>query len=98
MAINKNGRSAVTHYEVLENFNGYTLMKFKLETGRTHQIRVHTASINHPILGDDVYGKTDKIFGLKGQALHAGLLGFIHPGTKKYIKFEENKDIDEKKY
>jgi pseudouridine synthase, RluA family len=89
MAINKNGRTAITHYEVIENFKGYTLLKLKLETGRTHQIRVHMASINHPLLGDDVYAAKDKIFGLKGQVLHARLLGFIHPTTKSYIEFEQ---------
>lgn len=89
MAINKNGRTAITHYEVIENFKGYTLLKLKLETGRTHQIRVHMASINHPLLGDDVYAAKDKIFGLKGQVLHARLLGFIHPTTKNYIEFEQ---------
>lgn len=89
MAINKNGRTAITHYELIENFKGYTLLKLKLETGRTHQIRVHMASINHPLLGDDVYAAKDKIFGLKGQVLHARLLGFIHPTTKSYIEFEQ---------
>lgn len=87
MAIKKDGRKAITHYTVIENFNKYTLIKFKLETGRTHQIRVHMASINHPLLGDDIYGKTDKFFGLHGQVLHAKVLGFIHPATKKYVEF-----------
>lgn len=89
MAINPNGRRAVTHYSIIKNFNGYSLIKLKLETGRTHQIRVHMASIKHYILGDDIYGQKDKKFGLIGQALHARKLGFIHPTTKKYIEFNQ---------
>ncbi len=89
MAIKIGGKKAITHYSVIENFACYSLVKFKLETGRTHQIRVHMASINHPLLGDDVYGKVDKLFGLSGQALHAKILGFTHPSTKKYVEFEQ---------
>lgn len=89
MAIKIGGKKAITNYNVIENFTCYSLAKFKLETGRTHQIRVHMASINHPLLGDDVYGKADKLFGLSGQALHAKILGFTHPFTKKYIEFEQ---------
>lgn len=89
MSVNKNGRIAITNYNTLENFNCYTLIKVVLETGRTHQIRVHMASINHPVLGDDVYGKPDTKFDLIGQVLHAGTLGFIHPATRKYIRFEQ---------
>lgn len=90
MAINhKNGKSAVTHYKVLENLNNrYALVECSLETGRTHQIRVHMASIQHPLLGDDVYGRGKDSFHLEGQALHARVLGFIHPTTKEYVEFE----------
>jgi 23S rRNA pseudouridine1911/1915/1917 synthase len=65
------------------------LIKLKLETGRTHQIRVHMASIGHPILGDKIYGHDNNKFNLSGQALHAGVLGFVHPATKKYIEFKK---------
>lgn len=90
MAINeRNGKRAVTHYKVLENLQGkYAHIECQLETGRTHQIRVHMASIQHPLLGDDVYGPSKSIFKLQGQALHARVLGFIHPTTKKYMEFE----------
>lgn len=88
MAINyKNGKKAVTHYEVLENFRNFAYIKCKLETGRTHQIRVHMASISHPLLGDNVYCNAKCPFELKGQTLHAGVLGFIHPRTGKYMEF-----------
>lgn len=81
----KNGRRAVTHYKVLERFNGkYTFLECRLETGRTHQIRVHLASMGHPILGDLVYGQKD-YKGL-GQILHAGILGFTHPVTGEYLE------------
>lgn len=89
MAINhKNGKNAVTHYKVINNYNNYSHIECCLETGRTHQIRVHMASINHPILGDDLYGPKNCPFNLHGQTLHAGVLGFIHPSTKKYVEFE----------
>lgn len=89
MSINqKNGRDAITHYRVLEYLNGYTYIECILETGRTHQIRVHMASIHHPILGDTVYGPSKAAFSLEGQTLHAKVLGFIHPTTCKYIEFE----------
>ena len=88
MAINyKNGKKAVTHYEVLENFRNFAYIKCKLETGRTHQIRVHMASISHPLLGDNVYCNAKCPFELEGQTLHAGVLGFIHPRTGKYMEF-----------
>lgn len=90
MAINeKNGKPAVTHYKVLERFDQYTYMEFQLETGRTHQIRVHMASIQHPLLGDEVYGnpKSCTIKGLTGQTLHAMTIGFIHPRTQMYMEF-----------
>ncbi|MBO5454337.1 MAG: RluA family pseudouridine synthase [Clostridia bacterium] len=82
----KNSKNAVTHFQVVEELNGYTLLKCKLETGRTHQIRVHMAYIGHPLLGDPVYGMKNNL-GLNVQMLHAGLLGFIHPVTGEYIEF-----------
>ena len=87
----KNGREAITHYRVLERLNGkYTLVECQLETGRTHQIRVHMASIHHPLLGDQVYGPDKNPFHLQGQTLHAGVLGFIHPRTKEYVEFHSD--------
>ena len=80
-----NSKNAVTHYTVLEEFKGYSHLKFTLETGRTHQIRVHCAYMGHPVLGDDVYGKEFK--GCKGQCLHAKKIGFIHPTTGEYVEF-----------
>lgn len=83
------GKKAVTHYNVLENLSGkYSHIECTLETGRTHQIRVHMSYINHPLLGDDVYGSSKNPFKLEGQALHARVLGFIHPSTKEYMEFE----------
>ena len=81
-----NSKHAVTHYEVLDEFGQYSFVKFRLETGRTHQIRVHCAYIGHPVLGDDVYGKPYK--GIEGQCLHAKLIGFIHPSTGEYMEFD----------
>lgn len=86
IGIVEDGKRAVTHYEVLERYNGYTLIKCVLETGRTHQIRVHMAYKNHPLLGDKLYGK--KVKNLQGQCLYAKKLGFIHPETKEYMEFE----------
>ena len=88
MAINeKNGKPAVTHYKVLKRFDKYTYMQFKLETGRTPQIRVHMASIGHPLLGDSVYGTAKSAFKhLQGQTLHAKTIGFIHPSTGEYLE------------
>ena len=89
MSINtKNGREAVTHYRVLQRFEKFTYVECQLETGRTHQIRVHMASIHHPLLGDTVYGPAKcPVSGLRGQTLHAGVLGFIHPRTGEYMEF-----------
>ena len=88
MSINhKNGKEAVTHYQVLERFRQYTYVECQLETGRTHQIRVHMASIGHPLLGDTTYGSSKCPFRLQGQTLHAGVLGIIHPSTGEYMEF-----------
>ena len=87
---NKNSREAITHIEVLERFysSNVTLVKATLETGRTHQIRVHMSYMHHPIVGDEVYGKKDPKFKVTGQMLHAKLLGFKHPTTNEYVEFE----------
>ncbi len=88
MAVNeKNGKEAITHYKVLERFKDYTYIECQLETGRTHQIRVHMSSIGHPLLGDEVYAPGRKHhFHLNGQTLHAKILGFQHPATNEYIE------------
>lgn len=83
----KNSKNAVTHYEVIERFNGFTYLKVRLETGRTHQIRVHMAYRGTPVAGDIVYGDPKKTYGLSGQCLHAAVLGFVHPVTHKYLEF-----------
>lgn len=89
MAVNeKNGKRAVTHYRVLKRFANHTYIECQLETGRTHQIRVHMASIHHPILGDTVYGPEKNPFHLEGQTLHAQVLGLIHPVTGAYVEVE----------
>jgi 23S rRNA pseudouridine1911/1915/1917 synthase len=83
-----NGKKAVTHYRVLERFENCTLIEAVLETGRTHQIRVHMSHIGHPVVGDTVYGYKKQRFDTKGQLLHARVLGFIHPTSKVYMEFE----------
>lgn len=83
-----NGRPAVTHYKVLERFGNFTYIECELETGRTHQIRVHMASIGHPILGDSVYGPAKCPYKLQGQTLHAKILGIRHPRTGEYMEFD----------
>ncbi|MBQ5918749.1 MAG: RluA family pseudouridine synthase [Lachnospiraceae bacterium] len=88
MTITPNGKEAITHYKVLKNLGKYTLIECQLETGRTHQIRVHMTSINHPLLGDEVYGPKNCPYNLQGQVLHAKTLGFIHPTTKEYVEFD----------
>lgn len=85
--IDKNSREAITHYEVIEYFKGFSYIEATLETGRTHQIRVHMKHIGHPILGDSVYGPRKQPYALNGQMLHAKTLGFIHPTTNVYMEF-----------
>lgn len=88
MAVNRhNGKDAVTHYQVLKRFKDYTYIECELETGRTHQIRVHMASIGHPLLGDNVYGRKKERWPLQGQTLHAMTIGFSHPVSKAYMEF-----------
>ena len=88
MCVNeKNGRNAVTHYRVLRRFEKFTHIECRLETGRTHQIRVHMAYLGHPLLGDAVYGPAKCLYRLKGQTLHAGILCFIHPRSREYVEF-----------
>lgn len=82
-----NPRRAVTHYEVIERFFGFCHCRFRLETGRTHQIRVHSAALGHPVAGDAVYGDAKHTYGLNGQCLHAKTIGFIHPMTQEYMEF-----------
>ena len=89
MSINyKNGKEAVTHYKVMKRFRNYTYIQCQLETGRTHQIRVHMASIKHPLLGDVVYGPAKCPFKLKGQTLHAKTIGILHPRTNEYLEID----------
>ncbi len=88
MAIVPSGRNAVTHYSVIEELKDFTHLRLRLETGRTHQIRVHMAHIGHPVAGDDVYGPKKVITKLSGQCLHAKKIGFIHPRTKEYLEFD----------
>ena len=86
----KNGRDAVTHYKVLERFGDYTYIQCELETGRTHQIRVHMAYLGHPIAGDEVYGPKKVLTKLQGQCLHAKKLGFLHPTTGEWLEFDSD--------
>ena len=88
MAVSDSGKKAITHYKVIERFNAYTLVEFKLETGRTHQIRVHSKYINHPIVGDKTYGIKNQKFNLEGQLLHAKKLELTHPSTGERMVFE----------
>jgi 23S rRNA pseudouridine1911/1915/1917 synthase len=83
----ENSREAITHYSVIRNYSAYTHLRLRLETGRTHQIRVHMAYIGHPVAGDDVYGN-GKPASLNGQCLHAKIIGFVHPVTGEYMEFE----------
>lgn len=84
----QNSKHAVTHYKVLERFGGYTLIEAKLETGRTHQIRVHMSHLKHPLVGDLVYGPKKHTLKVEGQMLHAKVLGFVHPRTGQYMEFD----------
>ncbi|AHM56779.1 putative RNA pseudouridine synthase YlyB [Peptoclostridium acidaminophilum DSM 3953] len=87
MAVVNDGKNAITHFEVIKRYEGYTHMRAKLETGRTHQIRVHISHMHHPILGDPIYGPKKSPFKLCGQTLHARTLGFLHPVTGEYMEF-----------
>ncbi len=87
-AITSGGKPAVTHYEIRERLKNAAELIFRLETGRTHQIRVHMAALGHPLINDPVYGRTDPRFDLPGQALHAWRLGFLHPRTREAMQFE----------
>ena len=82
------GKKAITHYKVLKEFDGYSLVEFTLETGRTHQIRVSMSYLNHPLLGDTVYGSPKNKFGVEGQVLHAKTIGFMHPANNEYVEFD----------
>lgn len=86
--VSVNGKKAITHYRVIERFESNTLIEAVLETGRTHQIRVHMAALGHPVVGDTVYGYKKQRFDTNGQLLHARVLGFIHPTRKEYVEFE----------
>ncbi|AYA99414.1 RluA family pseudouridine synthase [Lachnoanaerobaculum umeaense] len=88
MAVDKDGKTAVTYYKVLERLKNYTYIECVLETGRTHQIRVHMSYINHPLLGDEIYSGKKESMKLQGQCLHAMVLGFIHPTTNEYMEFK----------
>lgn len=90
VAINGQGKSAITHYVVLKRYKNFTHIRLKLETGRTHQIRVHMSYVGHPVAGDLVYGPKNNIKILNGQCLHAKYIGFVHPRTLKYMEFESN--------
>ncbi len=85
--VSYNGKKAVTHFEVLKRYKNYTYLKLNLETGRTHQIRVHLAHIDYPIVGDPIYGRKRNEFNMEGQLLHAKTIGFNHPRTKEYMEF-----------
>lgn len=89
----RNSKTAITHYNVIERFNDYTLLELSLESGRTHQIRVHMNYINHPVVGDPIYSRVNNKFGLKKQMLHSHKVGFIHPSTNEYMEF--TKDVPE---
>ena len=90
-AINyKHGKEAITHYRLLENLQNASLLECRLETGRTHQIRVHMKSIGHPLLGDPLYGPKKNLYAIKGQALHAMVLGFVHPRSGEYMEFSSD--------
>lgn len=88
MAVSKSGKNAITHFKVVNRYEGYTLLEIRIETGRTHQIRVHLSHIGYPIIGDAVYSNGKNIFGVEGQMLHAIRLSFKHPVTKEELNLE----------
>ena len=88
MAVSKNGKNAITHFKVIKRYDKYTLLEIKIETGRTHQIRVHMSQIGYPIIGDTVYSNGKNEFGVVGQMLHASKLVFTHPNNKKQMNLE----------
>ena len=88
MAVDKNGKNAITHFKVLQRFDGYSLLEIKIETGRTHQIRVHMSHIGYPVVGDIVYSNGKNPFGVEGQMLHAKRLELKHPITRKEMCLE----------
>ena len=88
MAVRKDGKNAVTHFEVIRRYSGYTYLDIKIDTGRTHQIRVHLAEIGYPIVGDEVYSNGRNPFGVEGQMLHAKILEFKHPITGQKLRLE----------
>lgn len=88
--VDKNSKDAITHYEVIRRYGDFTHIRCILETGRTHQIRVHMSYIGHPLAGDSVYGPKKVITSLNGQCLHAGEIGFVHPRTKEYMEFKSD--------
>lgn len=88
MAVDKNGKNAVTHIKIVKRYGNYTLITAKIDTGRTHQIRVHMAEIKHPIIGDEVYSNGKNEFNIHGQMLHSTILEFVHPKTKKRMHLE----------
>jgi len=88
MAVSEKGKEAITHFKVINRYKGFTLIEVNIETGRTHQIRVHMSEIGYPIVGDNVYSNGKNPFGVEGQMLHAAKLRFIHPITKKELNLE----------
>ncbi|MFO7887530.1 MAG: RluA family pseudouridine synthase [Eubacteriales bacterium] len=92
--VSHNGKKAITHFEIIERYKGYTYLKLNLETGRTHQIRVHMSHIGYPIVGDYIYGRKRNEFKIEGQLLHAKTVGFNHPKNNEYMEFTENEPED----